>query len=188
MGGFFILMTSLFFLSSTAQAENFRFSLNAFYDSKKEDSSINGSSATAEVKHINMDFLLGYIFSNQMYGGVLYASDTTETAVSATVTRKELINHMGLSVGYIPGSWYFIGHYLLNGTYIPADNQKWSDQTGMQLDVGYAFATSDTFRIGLQMTYRKLDYKVYEASGTKVPSSSHSQTAISPKVALSFFF
>lgn len=101
------------------------------------------------------DIKLGYVGGNGLYLGGIYTLRKTETD-SGSVDG----NALGASIGYVGASGFYVkGHYLLSAEY---DTLK--EGTGIQADFGYMTNVTSSFFVGVELTYRSIDYKKNEAS------------------------
>ncbi|CAE79674.1 hypothetical protein AB1A81_08290 [Bdellovibrio bacteriovorus] len=101
------------------------------------------------------DIKLGYISGNGLYLGGLYTLRKVETD-SGSVDG----NALGASIGYVGASGFYVkGHYLLSAEY---DTLK--EGTGIQADFGYMTNVTSSFFVGVELTYRSIEYKKNEAS------------------------
>lgn len=107
-----------------------------------------GTSAKSE--NSIYDIKLGYLGGSGLYLGGIY-SIRKETTDSSSLDGKA----MGASVGYVGASGFFIkGHYLLSAEY-----GDFKEGTGIQGDFGYITNVTGAFIVGVELTYRSIEYK-----------------------------
>lgn len=159
-------------------------SLNPMYKTQKVE--IN-SAASIDVKTTLMDINLGYQMGNGLYLGLLYITDSSDSAGTKSTTTG-----YGPSVGYMKNGWFVHGHYILASendlNTADAALDKWKKGTGIQADFGYMAMISGPFYLGIQMTYRTLEYKTYETGGVDSTAFTFKATEMMPKLRLTFIF
>nr|BFD59470.1 hypothetical protein CKG001_15770 [Bdellovibrio sp. CKG001]BFD66700.1 hypothetical protein HAGR004_17220 [Bdellovibrio sp. HAGR004] len=109
----------------------------------------------SEAKSSIYDIKLGYLGGNGVYLGAIYTirnlqedSDTTEG------------HAMGASLGYVGSSGFYVkGHYLASAEL--GDNKE---GTGIQGDLGYLTNVTGALIVGVELTYRSIEYKKNETA------------------------
>lgn len=123
------------------------------------------------------DVKVGYLNGNGLYLGGLYAFGTTESDSGiGTIDNKETV--YGASIGYVGATgFYLTGHYLF-----AAKTDVLEEGNGFQLDFGHLSNVTSTFVVGVQVSYRSIDYKEKD-TGIKIKT-----TAFYPMLTLGFLF
>ena len=157
-------------------------SLNPMMKTQKTE--LDGT-AVLDMKSTLMDINLGYQMSNGLYLGALYVTDSGEIS-----TLKSTVTGLGVSVGYMKSGWFVHGHYILSSEFDQDTStaDKWKKGTGIQTDLGYMAPISGVFYLGIQLTYRALEYKTFESSGVDITTSTYKLTDMTPKLRLTFIF
>ncbi len=156
-------------------------SLNPMYKTQKIESS---GVTSADIKSTLMDINLGYQMGNGLYLGLLYITDSIDSSGT-----KSSITGYGPSVGYMKNGWFVHGHYILSSEYDDntSNADKFNKGTGMQVDFGYLAMISGPFYLGVEMSYRALEYKNAQISNVDV-ATSLKFTDMMPKLRLTFIF
>lgn len=147
------LVSGAFSLQSLAANSNgVLVSANIFmYNNQVEQSPGGESKSNTSI----YDIKAGYLSGNGLYLGGIYTLRSAETN-SGSVDG----NALGASIGYVGASGFYLkGHYLLSAEY---DNLK--EGTGFQADFGYLTNITSSFFVGVELTYRSIDYKKVESS------------------------
>lgn len=148
------MMATTFNQAFAATANGVLFSANAFMYNSTTDTTPGTQSKSNNSIY---DLKLGYLTGSGLYMGGLYSLRKVETD-SSTQDGSAL----GASVGYIGASGFFIkGHYLLSAT-----NGDLEEGTGMQADVGYIATVGGPFIVGVELTYRSIEYKKHKTVPT----------------------
>lgn len=143
---------------------------NAFMYNEKVDN--NG--ATSEANTSIYDFKLGYLLSSGVYLGGIYALKMTDDG-----TTKKDGSATGASLGYVGDSGFFIqGHYFLSAKF-----DKLTEGTGYQGDLGYVTSVSSAILLGVELSYRNIEYKKNNDVDASVKV-----TELLPKLTLGFAF
>ncbi|MEN0057342.1 MAG: hypothetical protein AAGB31_00800 [Bdellovibrio sp.] len=96
------------------------------------------------------DLKLGYLNGDGLYLGGLYTLRNHDSG-STSEDGKAL----GLSLGYIGANSFFIkGHYIVS-----ADKGNYKEGSGYQVDLGYITNITGSFLVGVELTYRSIEYK-----------------------------
>ncbi len=165
-------------------------SLNPMYSTQKADTT-GVSTSTTETNKTLLDLNLGYQMGNGLYLGLLYLTDSIESkSGTPTTTTKSTVSGYGPSVGYMKNGWFGHFHYILSSEYDndTADADKWTKGTGMQLDFGYLMPVSGPFALGVEMSYRSIEYGTFNFAGTDVTTSKIKFTEMMPRLRFTFIF
>ena len=120
---------------------------NAFMYNNTTDVTPGGSS---DSKSSIYDIKIGYLGGGGLYLGGIYTMRNSSSG-SSTSDGKAL----GASVGYVGATGFFIkGHYLLS-----AEAGDYKEGTGIQADFGYITNVTGAFMVGVELTYRSIEYK-----------------------------
>lgn len=129
----------------------------------------------AESKLSVYDVKLGYLMGNGFYLGGLYSTRNT------TANSSEDGKAMGASAGYIGSGGFFLkGHYILS-----AERGIYKEGTGVQGDFGYLTNVTSSFMVGVELTYRSIDYK---KSDNNSSLESLKQEELFPMLTVGFVF
>lgn len=123
------------------------------------------------------DIKVGYLNGNGLYLGGLYGFGSSESDAGAgAIDNKETV--YGASIGYVGATgFYLTGHYLFAGK-----TDVLEEGNGFQLDFGHLSNVTSTFVVGVQVSYRSIDYKEKDTA-IKVKT-----TAFYPMLTLGFLF
>jgi len=121
------------------------------------------------------DFKVGYLTGSGLYLGGLYTMRNQENGTS------EDGKALGASLGYVGAEGFFIkGHYILS-----AEREEYKEGTGVQADFGYLTSVTSTFMVGVELTYRSIEYKKNDG----IPSlDSRKQEELFPMLTVGFVF
>lgn len=98
-----------------------------------------------------IDIKLGRLSDSGLYLGGIYSTRSH----SGTNLTSDNGTALGASVGYMGDSgFYLMGHY-----YLSAEVAKYKNGSGYQTDFGYLAAVSGAFQVGVELTYRNIEYK-----------------------------
>lgn len=112
--------------------------------------------AKAESKSSVYDIKLGYLTGSGLYFGGIYSMRNV-TGSSSTDGKA-----MGASLGYFASNGFFAkGHYLVSAEY-----GTLKEGTGIQGDFGYITSVSSSVVVGVEMTYRSIEYKKDESNAS----------------------
>lgn len=131
---------------------------------------------TSNGKESIYDIKLGYLTGTGLYLGGIYTLRNSE--VNSTTFDG---NAAGASLGYMgTNGFYLMGHYLLTAT-----DGYLKEGSGIQADFGYMTEVSSSFMVGVELTYRSLDYKKDDTNSaiTKV-----NRTELMPMLTLGLVF
>ncbi len=121
------------------------------------------------------DVKLGYLMGNGFYLGGIYSTR------NATNNSSEDGKAMGASAGYIGSGGFFLkGHYILS-----AERGIYKEGSGVQGDFGYLTNVTSSFMVGVELTYRSIDYK---KSDNNSSLESHKQEELFPMLTVGFVF
>lgn len=172
-----LLMILLSFVAPNAQAARsgpgFLFDFNAYiYNSTQE----NSPGGTSDDNTYIYDMKLGYVTAGSLYlGGIYSTRNRNGSAVSSESGSAE-----GLSIGYLgEAGFYLMGHY-----YLSARLGDWKDGSGYQGDFGYLTEDSGPFHVGIELSYRNIEYR----SNASSANSSHRVKELFPMLTAAFFF
>ncbi|WP_295905928.1 hypothetical protein [uncultured Bdellovibrio sp.] len=141
---------------------------NAFIYNSTDDN--NGTKI--ESKNSIYDIKLGYLTGSGLYLGGIYTLRNSQTG-STTTDGKAL----GGSVGYVAANGFFVmGHYIAS-----AELGDLKEGKGMQGDLGYLTNVTGAFVVGVELTYRSIEYKT--TSDTK-----YKKDELLPLLTLGFVF
>lgn len=142
---------------------------NAFiYNSTDED---NGTKV--ESKNSVYDIKLGYLTGSGLYLGGLYTIRNSESGGSSSDGKA-----LGGSVGYVGANGFFVmGHYIASAEL--GDDLK--EGTGIQGDLGYITNVTGAFVVGVELTYRSIEYK-------KADDSKYKKDELMPLLTVGFVF
>lgn len=173
------LMTVSVFVSSAqarGSSSGVMATLNAYMYNQTVETTSGGASSSSEADSIIYDLKLGYLTGSGLYLGGLYTMRNSKSG-STTTEGKNL----GASVGYFGANGFFIkGHYILSAEY-----GDLKEGTGLQADLGYINNITGNFLVGVELTYRSVEYKKDESS----PSlDKYKLTELFPMLTVGFVF
>ncbi len=136
----------------------------------------------SEDKNTYGNLKLGYLMSNNIYLGAIYATlsrNNGTTTASRTATGAQLGYH---SDGYfLDFTYYFSGQYKLSDALI------YKEASGIGLEVGYNTMVSSNFYIGAELNYMSLNYKKRDILGI-VADRRNTVTEMYPMLNAGFMF
>lgn len=144
-----LLITTIIapFAQARGSASGVMLTANAYMYNTNIDMTPGGSSKSESSIY---DIKLGYLGGSGLYLGGLY-SIRKDVSDSSSLDGKA----MGASLGYVGASGFFIkGHYLLSTEY-----GDFKEGTGIQGDFGYITNVTGAFIVGVELTYRSVEYK-----------------------------
>ncbi|MNK01174.1 hypothetical protein D3C87_189690 [compost metagenome] len=145
---------------------------NAFMYNQKIDN--NGTEAEANTSIY--DIKLGYLGGSGLYLGAIYSLKNTDDG-----TNKKDGSAYGGSIGYIGSRGFFIqGHYLASAKF-----DRYSDGSGYQADFGYMTSVSSSVLLGVELSYRSIEYKKDDNTSATI---SRKETELTPKLTIGFAF
>ena len=173
-----VMMTSAF--GSLAQARGsssgVMATLNAYMYNQSSEATAGSSTSSSESNNSIYDLKLGYLTGNGLYLGGLY---TMRSAKSGSTTTDG--KNLGASVGYVGASGFFIqGHYILSAEY-----GDLKEGTGLQADLGYINNITGNFLVGVELTYRSVEYKKDESNPSM---DKYKLTELFPMLTVGFVF
>jgi hypothetical protein len=177
-----LVFASILALGGLAQARGggsgVLFDVNLYYGSSKEDQKLtDGTESKSGSTTAIYDIKLGYLGGSGLYLGGIYTSHSS-TPLDGSGTNGSA---MGGSVGYFGSTGFFImGHYLVTGTY-----GKYTDGSGMQVDLGYKAGVGGNWLVGGELSYRSMTYKKNEDIANL---DSYTSTDIVPMVSIGYMF
>lgn len=160
--------------------------VNAYYTSTNDEVA-NPTIATTKSAKTYLDGNLGYMFSDGLYMGALYFSDSIDTGGAYTPS----ITGYGASLGWIFSSGFFIlGHGILDSTYEKQSSaiDKWTKGTGMQADLGYIMPISSSFLVGAQITYRSVKFTSYNNGTAEFTTYTYTKSETFPQLRFTLMF
>lgn len=170
-----LILTGAFGVSTqAASSSGVLVTANAFmYNSTVEQTPGAGA---VESKSSIYDMKLGYLSSSGLYLGGIYTIKNSETDSGSTDGSA-----MGASLGYVGARGFYVkGHYLVSGTY-----GDFKEGTGVQGDLGYMASVSSSMVVGVELTYRSMEYKKKDGD----PSlESYKQSELLPLMTIGFIF
>lgn len=153
-----VMMTSAF--ASFAQARGSSSGVMLTANAYMYNQTTEAGGTKSESKSSIYDIKLGYLGGGGLYLGGLYTLRNSEAG-----NTSQDGSAMGASIGYIGASGFFVkGHYILSAKY--GDNLK--EGTGLQGDFGYITSVSSNVLVGVELTYRSIEYKEDGGAKTKV--------------------
>ncbi|UXR63694.1 hypothetical protein EZJ49_11485 [Bdellovibrio bacteriovorus] len=150
-----VMMTSLYAGTSLAATANgVMLTANAFmYNTTVEVTPGTKSESKVSI----YDIKLGYLSGNGLYLGGIYTLRNSEAGNSSSDG-----NAMGASIGYVGSSGFYVkGHYLVSAEL--GDNKE---GTGIQGDFGYLTNITGALVVGVELTYRSIEYKKNDTAPT----------------------
>lgn len=146
---------------------------NVFMYNNTADSTPGGS---ADSKSSIYDIKIGYLGGSGLYLGGIYTMRSSSSG-STTTDGKAL----GASVGYVGATGFFIkGHYLLS-----AEADEYKEGSGIQADFGYITNVTGALMVGVELTYRSIEYKKNDT----IPSlEKYKSTELFPMLTVGFVF
>lgn len=190
-----IIMASHQSFARSSSGDGVMLSLNPMYSTSSDNESASTEGAiTANATQgttVLLDFNIGYQMGNGLYLGLLYASDSGESKNSSGVTTKATASGYGPSIGYMKNGWFGHFHYILSSEYDSntSTTAKWTKGTGMQVDVGYMMPVSSVFSLGVEMSYRSLEYGTFkDDTGTDITDNKRKVSDMMPRLRLTFIF
>ncbi|KYG65411.1 hypothetical protein AZI87_12780 [Bdellovibrio bacteriovorus] len=152
-----LFATALGSLAEARSSSGVLLTANAFmYNSTVEDDSTSSDSKTAIY-----DIKLGYLQGNGFYLGGIYTKRDQSGSSDADGSA------MGASIGYFGASGFFLkGHYLVS-----AENGNLKEGSGFQGDFGYISEVSSSVIVGVELTYRSIEYKETNGADSKTKVS-----------------
>ncbi len=148
------LSGAFFGQAKAATANGVLFSANAFLYNSSAESTPGGQSKSNNSIY---DLKLGYLSASGLYLGGLYSLRKVETDSSSQDGSA-----LGASIGYIGARGFFAkGHYLVSAT-----NGDLEEGSGIQADVGYIATVGGPFIVGVELTYRSIEYKKHKTIPT----------------------
>lgn len=174
----FITLTLLLLAFNVSQAAQIVFA-PAFSYIKEESSDKNNSANDSEDKRTLIDLKLGYLHHSGLYLGGLYSTNKYNDDKQMAV---------GPTLGYSHYSgFYALFTYHLMSKYESSSGAELTDGMGAQVDVGWVFPLTSVFSIGPQISYRSINYKKLESSGTDV-TIDQTRSSMNPYISLWFQF
>lgn len=111
-------------------------------------------------KNTYMNLKLGYLMSNSIYLGAVYATLNTSDG-----TNNGSRTATGAQLGYHSGGYFLDFTYYFGGTHKFSETSAVKEASGIGLEVGYNTMVSSSFYIGAELNYMSLTYKKRETSG-----------------------
>lgn len=144
-----------------------------------------------------IDLRLGYLMPGGFYLGGIYGIDSgTGRSESTTTTDTDRsASRLGASVGFVMGGFNLLGHYFLTAQESDKRSStvtdKYTEGSGMQLDIGWSFPLTGTILFGPQITWSNMTYKSRERTSggaTTTTTKDYNRTEIRPHLAFWFMF
>ncbi|AHI05850.1 hypothetical protein BDW_06720 [Bdellovibrio bacteriovorus W] len=124
------------------------------------------------------DIKIGYLNGNGLYLGGLYGFGNVSNDDGVGNSGDSKVTTYGASIGYVGATgFYLTGHYLFASKFDDLE-----EGNGFQIDFGHLSNVTSTFVVGVQVSYKSMEYKVQDI-GTKVKT-----TDLFPMLTLGFLF
>ncbi len=141
-----------------------------------------------------IDLRLGYIMPGGLYFGGIYGLENG-TFNTTTADGERSASRIGASLGFIMGGFNLIGHYFLSAQEVEkrssTTKDTYTDGSGLQIDIGWAFPLTGTIMFGPQLTWSNMTYKKREHTVNNTTTDSaknYVRTEIRPHFAFWFMF
>lgn len=149
---------------------------NGFMYNQDSETTTGGGSASGESKTSIYDFKLGYVTAKGLYLGGIYTMRNVKSE-STTSDGK----NTGASLGYIGAAGFFVqGHYIFS-----SENGDFKEGTGLQADLGYINNVTGNVLVGVELTYRSIEYKKHE---TDASIDKYKSNELFPMFSVGFIF
>lgn len=161
--------------------------LNTFYYSTKSEDGRSTPATESKSTLTYLDLNLGYVMSNSMYLGIIYMNDSIDNDSGYVMNQTGY----GPSVGYMaPSGWFIVGHYFLDATFdkYAGNGTKWTKGKGLQADFGYMQNIVGAFNLGLQLSYRNLEYTNFNDGTSDDATVKYKRTELMPQFKFVFVF
>jgi len=119
-----------------------------------------------------------YVLTNGFMFGLNYDSASKYYNATGTPTPETRISY-GPSIGYYNSGWLIDGTYFVSSQDNFANGSYLSNGSGYQLELGYHYAVTGNFFIGVSLVYDSITYTQYTVGGVSV-GQSNSQTDYYP--------
>lgn len=193
MRRFLTTVLSFFFFGAISQAAVV-FAPAVTYSTSSTNDETTSANRKTESRNLGIDLRLGYSMVGGLYIGGIYATENGGTLTETNGTKTEdnvTATRLGVSLGYMTGNFYLLGHYFLSAEESDTDQggstTRRTDGSGYQLDAGWAFQISSGVAIGPQIAYKNIVYKKTEAGGTSI-SKNFTRTGVAPMFSLVVMF
>lgn len=174
LAGVVVMVGSIFVSQAQARGSSSGVMLtaNAFmYNVTTEDT----PGSKSESKTSIYDIKLGYLTGTGLYLGGLYTIRNQENGTT------EDGKAVGASIGYVGVDGFFIkGHYIVS-----AERGAYKEGTGIQGDFGYLTNVTGAFLVGVELTYRSIEYKKNDSIPTL---EKRKQDELFPMLTVGFVF
>lgn len=158
--------------------------LDLLYETQETTTTTSGVAGTpAKWGYTAYDLDAGYVMGNGLYLGATMANYTSDQD-----TFDPKMSIMGLSVGYMRSGFMLTAQYYLSGTWETATNTKYSNGSGIGVDIGYLWNVAGGFHLGGGLAYRSLEFKKLESGGVTIDNSSVKHTENKPRLIFAFIF
>lgn len=172
------MMTSVFISVAQARGSSsgVMATLNAYMYNQTTEVTTGSSSSSSDSKSSIYDIKIGYLSGNGLYLGGLYTIRNSTSGSTSTDGKN-----LGASLGYVGASGFFIkGHYILSAEY--GDLKEGS---GLQADLGYINNVTGNLLVGVELTYRSIEYKKDESNAA---IDKYKSTELFPMLTVGFVF
>ncbi len=132
------------------------------------------SGAASESNISIYDIKMGYLSASGLYWGGLY------TVRNQSGDTDQAGHAVGGSLGYFGANGFYLkGHYILQAT-----QGDYDEGTGVQGDFGYLAGVSGSFYVGVELTYRSIEYK----KQLSAPIAGYKVSQLFPMLTVGFVF
>jgi len=143
-------------VSIAARGEGVLLSFSGFLCNQTRES---GTSSADDNLYI-YDLKLGYSMGSGLYAGAIHSTRSR----NGSAISGESGSATGASLGYQGDSGlYLMGHYYLTGKF-----GDYNEASGVQADFGYLTQVSGPFSVGVELSYRNIEYKKDGAANLRV--------------------
>lgn len=145
---------------------------NVFMYNSTDD---NGTSKV-EAKNSIYDIKLGYLTGSGLYLGAIYTIRNLDNGTTSKDGKQ-----LGGSLGYVASNGFFVqGHYIAS-----AEFGDLKEGSGYQGDVGFITNVTGAFIVGVELTYRSIEYK---KDDTNPSAPKYKKDELLPMLTVGFVF
>jgi hypothetical protein len=185
---FGILMTTAVLITTVANAADDKagFQINPSVMYSFADTT---EGTTAGIATTRADVGLGYKFSGPFYVGGTYSYYSA--AGTGSTTGKDTATGYGPTVGLQSKGFRLHVTYFVGGSReddLGNSLTKYTSGSGYAAAISYLFNVSSSFALGPELTYRSIKYTKKQVGAGAETSVDHTDTDLSPYIALSFKF
>jgi hypothetical protein len=164
------------FAQARGSSSGVMFTANVFMYNNSEEVTTGSTTSKGDSKSSIYDIKGGYLTGDGLYFGGLYTMRNAEAGNSSYDGKN-----LGVSLGYVGVNGFFVmGHYILSAEYGPL-----KEGTGIQGDFGYITNVTGSFLVGVELTYRSIEYKKDEDSAGV---DKHKKDELLPMLTVGFVF